>query len=72
MLHLQWDMLDITRGLAGWRLVAASTPECPADGVSPTAAVLAFQLASGLARLTVTLRPAEGAAVAQAVLPVLT
>lgn len=75
VLHLQWDMLDITRGLAGWRLVAASTPECPADGVSPTAAVLAFQLASGLARLTVTLRPADagaGAAVAQAVLPVLT
>lgn len=54
-------MLDITRGLAGWRLVAASTPESPAGGETPTAAVLAFQLAGGLARLTVTLRPAGAA-----------
>jgi hypothetical protein len=69
LMRLQWDMLDITRGLAGWRLVAASTPECPPDSDSPDAAVLAFQLAGGLAQLTLTLCPAdagEGAAVAQA------
>jgi hypothetical protein len=57
-------MLDITRGLAGWRLMAASTLDTPADSGSPVAAVLAFQLAGGLAKLTLTLHPAgssEGA-----------
>jgi hypothetical protein len=58
--QLQWDMLEITRGLAGWRLVAASTPQSPPDGDAPSAAVLAFQLAGGLAKLTLTLRPAGG------------
>lgn len=54
---MQWDLLDITCGLAGWRMTSAD----PVDDTEPAAGcAMSFRLAGGLARLSVTLRPPGG------------
>lgn len=49
-------MLDITCGLAGWRLAAAAPLESPDDSAGSGGARLTFRLAGGLAQLTLLLR----------------
>lgn len=55
---LQWDVLDITCGLAGWRLVSAAAQDSPDGGEG---AQLSFRLAGSLATLSATLWPADSA-----------